>query len=87
MLARAMPVVVGMRRATHTISNASTFHGWLESTGLDDIIKDPCSCIFGDDEDNEFAGQPVPIPGKQRKSLQGKPPLPRKNPDKSPEVP
>ena len=44
---------------THTISNASTFHGWLESVGLDDFLENPCSCIFGEEEE-------VPIPGQRR---------------------
>ena len=43
---------------THTISNSSTFRGWLESMGLDDMIFHPCDCIFGDTEP-----EPVPIPG------------------------
>ncbi len=47
----------GMRHATHTISNSSTFAGWMESVGLDDFIRDPCSCIFGGEE------EPIPIPG------------------------
>lgn len=44
---------------THTISNASTFHGWMESVGLDDFLENPCSCIFGEEEEEI----PVPIPG------------------------
>ena len=44
--------------ATHTISNSSTFRGWLESMGVDDMIFDPCGCIFG-----ETQPDPVPIPG------------------------
>ena len=47
--------------ATHTISNASTLHGWLESMGLDDIIMNPCGCIFGEEDQ-----QPVPVPGQRR---------------------
>ena len=43
---------------THTISNSSTFRGWLESMGVDDMIFDPCGCIFGETEP-----APVPIPG------------------------
>jgi len=46
---------------THTISNSSTLQGWLESMGLDDILLNPCACIFGDDE----PPQPIPIPGKE----------------------
>jgi len=45
---------------THTISNSSTLNGWLESIGLDDILTNPCGCIFGDDE----PPQPIPLPGK-----------------------
>ena len=44
---------------THTISNTSTFHGWLESMGLDDILLNPCSCIFGEEE------PPPPLPGQR----------------------
>jgi len=29
------------------VSNSSTFRGWLESTGLDDILISTCDCIFG----------------------------------------
>ena len=43
---------------THTISNSSTFRGWLESMGLDDMFSDPCGCIFG-----ETQADPIPIPG------------------------
>ena len=43
---------------THTISNSSTFRGWLESMGIDDMIFDPCGCIMG-----ETQPDPVPIPG------------------------
>ena len=46
------------RMGTHTISNSSTFRGWLESMGVDDMIFDPCGCIFGETEP-----EPVPIPG------------------------
>ena len=52
--------------ATHTISNASTFHGWLESVGLDDFLENPCGCIFGD-EDDELAQQ-VPLPGQRSRA-------------------
>ena len=47
-----------LRMGTHTISNSSTFRGWLESMGVDDMIFDPCGCIFGETEP-----APVPIPG------------------------
>ena len=57
-----MPSLGGSAR-THTISNASTFHGWLESVGLDDFLANPCACIFGDE--NDPANQPVPIPGQR----------------------
>ena len=43
---------------THTISNSSTFKGWLESMGLDDMFSDPCGCIFG-----ESQADPIPVPG------------------------
>jgi hypothetical protein len=43
---------------THTISNSTTFRGWLESMGLDDMVLNPCACIFG-----EIEPEPVPIPG------------------------
>ena len=33
-----------------TISNSSTMRGWLESTGLDDILLGTCSCIFREEE-------------------------------------
>ena len=45
---------------THTISNSSTLRGWLESMGLDDIIMNPCSCIFGEEQ------EPPPLPGQRR---------------------
>ena len=32
------------------VSNSSTFRGWLEITGLDDILVTTCDCIFGPDE-------------------------------------
>jgi hypothetical protein len=47
---------------THTISNSSTLHGWLESMGLDDILLNPCACIFGDDE----PPPPIPLPGRNK---------------------
>ena len=43
---------------THTISNSSTFRGWLESMGIDDMFSDPCGCIFG-----ESQADPIPVPG------------------------
>ena len=43
-----MAATMGARYAANTISNASTFHGWLESMGLDDLILNPCACIFGE---------------------------------------
>ena len=48
-----------MGARSHTYSNSSTFRGWLESMGLDDLIFNPCDCIFGNIEP-----EPVPIPGK-----------------------
>ena len=50
------------KMGTHTISNSSTLQGWLESVGLDDILLNPCACIFGEDE----PPPPVPLPGKSR---------------------
>jgi len=52
-----------LSKNTHTISNSSTFRGWLEAKGLDDAIQDTCSCIFGvsDDEDTN----PIPLPGQR----------------------
>ena len=35
---------------SNTISNSSTMRGWLESTGLDDILLGTCSCIFREEE-------------------------------------
>ena len=32
------------------VSNSSTFRGWLESTGLDDILLTTCVCLFGPEE-------------------------------------
>ena len=48
---------------THTISNTSTFHGFLEAHGLDDLFKDPCACIFGEDDD-----APIPQPGQRNRA-------------------
>ncbi|CAB4064978.1 unnamed protein product [Lepeophtheirus salmonis] len=48
---------------THTISNTSTFRGWLESMGLDDILTNPCSCILGPEE-------PIPQPAIGRRRQQ-----------------
>ena len=51
---------------THTISNTATFHGWLESTGLDDLLANPCGCLFGDDEPPP---QPM-LPGQRARMSQ-----------------
>ena len=58
--------MLGLGSRTHTISNTSTFRGWLESMGLDEILMNPCSCILGQDED-----QPVPIPGQRTRGQSG----------------
>ena len=39
-----------MPGGSHTVTNSSTMRGWLESSGLDDILMSTCSCIFGEDE-------------------------------------
>ena len=49
--------------APRVISNSSTFRGWLESNGLDDMILNPCGCIFGDGEEEQ---NQIPIPGQRR---------------------
>ena len=54
---------------THTISNAATFHGWLESVGLDDLLERPCSCLFGEDPDDVE----IPVPGQRRSTRRGPP--------------
>ena len=35
---------------SNTVSNSSTMNGWLESTGLDDILKSTCSCFVEEEE-------------------------------------
>ena len=35
---------------SNTVSNSSTVNGWLESTGLDDILRSTCSCFVEEDE-------------------------------------
>ena len=50
----------GLPGATNTISNSSTMRGWLESTGLDDIFLNTCTCIFGVEE------PPSTTPGQRR---------------------
>ena len=49
--------------APRVISNSSTFRGWLESNGLDDMILNPCGCIFGESEEEQTQ---IPIPGQRR---------------------
>ena len=39
-----------MPGGSNTVSNSSTVKGWLESTGLDDILRSTCSCFFEEDE-------------------------------------
>merc|ERR1719458_2150052 len=50
-------MVTGMPGAlpggTNTISNASTLSGWLEATGLDDLLATTCGCLLGVQEDPE----------------------------------
>ena len=41
---------LGLPGASNTISNSSSMKGWLESTGLDDIIFGSCSCNFGEED-------------------------------------
>ena len=41
---------LGLPGTSNTISNSSSIRGWLESTGLDDIVFGRCSCIFGEEE-------------------------------------
>lgn len=55
---RREPIVMG----THTISNTATFQGWLESMGLDDVINNPCGCIFGEEP------PPPTMPGQHRRT-------------------
>ena len=50
---------------SNTISNSSTIRGWLESTGLDDLLMSTCSCIFGDAE------PPQPLPGERKVMCRG----------------
>ncbi|XP_023327507.1 synaptotagmin-2 [Eurytemora carolleeae] len=50
-----------MPGGTNTISNSSTFTGWLESTGLDELLINPCACIFGEEP------PPPPLPGERRR--------------------
>ena len=49
--------------APRVISNSSTFRGFLEANGLDDMILNPCGCIFGDSEDQPSQ---IPIPGQRK---------------------
>ena len=35
---------------SNTVSNSSTMNGWLETTGLDDILKSTCSCFVDENE-------------------------------------
>ena len=41
---------LGLPGASNTISNSSSMRGWLESTGLDDIVFGSCSCLFGEQD-------------------------------------
>jgi len=49
-----------MPGGTNTISNSSTFTGWLEATGLDELLMNPCACIWGEEP------PPPPLPGERR---------------------
>ena len=49
--------------APRVISNSSTVRGWLEANGLDDMILNPCGCIFGDTQEEQ---NQIPIPGQRR---------------------
>ena len=49
--------------APRVISNSSTFRGWLESNGLDDMVLNPRGCIFGDSQEEQ---NQIPIPGQRR---------------------
>ena len=49
--------------APRVISNSSTVRGWLEANGLDDMILNPCGCIFGVPEESQTQ---IPIPGQRR---------------------
>ena len=51
--------------STNTILNSSTIRGWLESTGLDDLLMSTCSCIFGEAE------PPQPLPGERKVMCRG----------------
>ena len=56
-----------MPGGSNTVTNSSTMRGWLESTGLDDIIMSTCSCIFGEDEPAS------PHPGDRREVKSAQP--------------
>ena len=47
----------GLPGGTNTINNASTLSGWLEQTGLDDLLASTCGCLLGVEE------PPAPPPG------------------------
>jgi hypothetical protein len=42
----------------NTINNSSTLAGWLEQTGLDDLLATTCGCLLGEEEP-----PPVTAPG------------------------
>ena len=56
-----------MPGGSNTVTNSSTMRGWLESTGLDDIIMSTCSCIFGEDK------PAYPHPGDKRQVTSAQP--------------
>ena len=49
--------------APRVISNSSTVRGWLEANGLDDMVLNPCGCIFGESEETQTQ---IPIPGQRK---------------------
>ena len=49
------------------ISNSSTFRGFLEANGLDDMLLNPCGCIFGTQDESQ---NQIPIPGQAKYAKQ-----------------
>ena len=45
---------------SNTINNSSTLSGWLEATGLDDLVATTCGCLLGVEE------EPVPGPDLEK---------------------
>ena len=46
----------GISRTSNTISNSSTMKGWLESTGLDDLLLFTWPCLCGEEEQKGQGG-------------------------------